>query len=320
VWNVQIKEIEGRFGGKGLSYAEFVERADDRAIRTGFEAAKKAFGADIAQSYVNHLAGPDDEALADDRLREAYVRTAALATVKEVRDKVDLEALELTNRLFAEHRVGIKGLPDVRQQEYENIRAMTTDPQRGMLRPPRTRIEGFSVLDENGLVAPVTLVPLHLMSDGSGQFPLTSLNKWEREIVLAELARPNVRGWYRNPSGAAVDSLAIAYRDDDTGNWRSMHPDFVFFHEVGGTVVASILDPHGHHLEDALMKLKALARFASTYGAAFHRIEAVAEVDGRMKVIDMKNDTIRESVLIARRSAVDLYRSTIAVEYVSNRH
>ena len=62
------------------------------------------------------------------------------------------------------------------------------------------------------------------MSDEGGQFPLTSFNKWEREIVLAELARPNVRGWYRNPSRAAVDSLGIAYRDDDTGNWRSMHP------------------------------------------------------------------------------------------------
>ena len=55
--------------------------------------------------------------------------------------------------------------------------------------------------------------------------------------MLAELARPNVRGWYRNPPRAAVDSLGIAYRDDD-GNWRSMHPDFVFFNEVGGKIVA----------------------------------------------------------------------------------
>jgi type III restriction enzyme len=236
-----------------------------------------------------------------------------------VRDKVDLETLELTGRLFAEHRVAIKELPDVRQQEYEDIRAMTTDPQKGVLRPPRTRIEGFSLVEEDGLIAPVPLVPLHLMSDGGGQFPLTSLNKWEREIVLAELARPNVRGWYRNPSRAAVDSLGIAYRDDDTGNWRSMHPDFVFFHEVGGKIVASILDPHGHRLDDALMKLKALARFAGTYGEAFHRIEALTEVDGRMKVIDMKIDAVREAVLVAKQSPVDLYRSNIAVDYGSKR-
>jgi hypothetical protein len=319
VWGVHVKEIKGRFGEKGLTYAEFVERADDRAIRTGFEAAKKAFGADIAQSYVNHLAGPDDQASNDDGLREAYVRAAALAIVKEVRDKVDLEALELTGRLFAEHRVAIKELPDVRQQEYEDIRAMTTDPQTGVLRPPRTRIEGFSVVDEDGQIASAPLAPLHLMSDESGQFPLASLNNWERDVVLAELARPSVRGWYRNPSRASVDSLGIAYRDDDTGNWRSMHPDFVFFHEVGGKIVASILDPHGHHLDDALMKLKALARFAGTYGEAFHRIEALAEVDGRMKVIDMKIDAVCESVIIAKQSAVELFRSTIGVDYGSKK-
>lgn len=320
VWDVHIKEIEGRFGKTGLSYAEFVERADDRAIRSGFELAKKAFGADIAQSHVNHLAGPDDEGADDDGLRDAYVRATALATIKEVRDKVDAEALELTDRLFAQHRVAIKELPDVRQQEYEDIRAMATTPQKGVLRPPRTRIEGFSVVEENGQIAAAQLAPLHMMSDSGGQFPLASLNTWERQVVLAELGRPNVRGWYRNPPRAAVDSLGIAYRDDATGNWRSMHPDFVFFHEVGGKTVASILDPHGHHLEDALMKLKALATFAGTYGNAFYRIEALAEVDGRMKVIDLKVEAVREAVLVSKQSAVDLYRSSIAVDYELNGH
>jgi hypothetical protein len=314
VWDVHVKEIAGRFGSKGLSYSEFVERADDRAIRTGFEAAKKAFGGDIAQSYVNHLAGPDDEASHDDGLREAYVRTAALATLKEVRDKVDREALELTDRLFAQHRVAIKALPDVRQQEYEDIRAMATDPQKGVLRPPRTRIEGFSI-EEAGQIAAAPLAPLHLMSDENGQFPLTSLNSWEREVVLAEISRPSVRGWYRNPSRAAVDSLGIAYRDDTTGNWRSMHPDFVFFHEVGGKIVASIVDPHGHHLDDAVMKLKALATFARTYGEAFHRIEALAEFDGRLKVIDMKIEAVRESVLVSNQTAIEIYSSSLAVDY-----
>lgn len=314
VWYVHIKEIAGRFGKTGLTYGEFVERADDRAIRTGFEAAKKAFGADVAQSYVNHLAGPDDDEADDDGLREAYVRAAALATVKEVRDKVDVEALELTERLFAEHRVAIKGLPDIRQQEYEDIRAMATDPQKGVLRPPRTRIEGFSV-EEDGQLAAAPLAPLHLMSDEDGQFPLTSLNSWERSVVVAELARANVRGWYRNPSRAAVDSLGIAYRDDDTGNWRSMHPDFVFFHEVSGEIVASIVDPHGHHLDDAGMKLRALATFAGEYGDAFHRIEALAEIDGRMKAIDMKIAAVREAVLHGKDSPVDIYRSNIGVEY-----
>ena len=39
------------------------------------------------------------------------------------------------------------------------------------------------------------------------------------------------------------------------------------------------------------MKLKALARFAGAHGNAFHRVEALAEVHGRMTVIDMKVET-----------------------------
>lgn len=314
VWEVHVKEIEGRFGKTGLTYTEFIERADDRAIRSGFEAAKKAFGADVAQSYVNYLAGPDDDDTDDDGLREAYVRAAALATAKEVRARVDVEALELTNKLFAEHRVALKGLPDVRQQEYEDIRALATDPQLGTLRPPRTRVEGFSV-EVGGQLVSAPLAALHIMSDEDGQFPLTSLNNWERQVVLAELTRPNVKGWYRNPSRAAVDSLGIAYRDDATGNWRSMHPDFVFFHEVRGEIVASIIDPHGHHLDDADMKLRALAKFAAEYGASFQRIEALAEVEGRMKIIDMQVSAVRDAVLAGRESPVDIYRSDVSIEY-----
>jgi type III restriction enzyme len=313
IWDVHVQEIAGRFGKPGLTYTEFVERADDRAIRTGFENAKKAFGADIAQSYVNHRAGPDTPEADDDGLREAYVLTAALANVKEAREKVDFEALELTNKFFAENRVAVKGLPDVRQQEYEDIRAMATDPQKGTLRKPRTRIEGFSV-EVDGQIEAAVLAPLHLMSDEEGQFPLTSLNNWEHDVVAAELARPNVLGWYRNPSRASVDSLGIAYRDGD-GNWRSMHPDFVFFHEVSGDVVASIVDPHGHHLDDAASKLKALAKFAIDFGGAFHRIESVAEVDGSMKVIDLQKVTARDAVLAGKLSPIDLYRSDISANY-----
>lgn len=315
VWDVHIQEIAGRFGKAGLTYTESIERADDRAIRTGFEAAKKAFGADIAQSYVDHLAGEDDPDADDDGLREAYVKTSALATIKEVRHRVDIEALELTDKLFAEHRLAIKALPDARQQEFEDIRAMATEPQRGSLRSPRTRIEGFSVEDEAGQILPADLAPLHLMSDDNGKFPLTTLNKWERQIVREELKRAEVLAWYRNPSRAAFDSLSIAYRDNTTANWRTMHPDFVFFHEIDGKVVASIIDPHGHHLDDALMKLQALAAFAAKYGTAFHRIEAVAEVDGSLRVLDMQESVVRDTVMVGGKSALEMYKSDVSGNY-----
>ena len=316
VWDVHVQEISGRFGGTtGLSYKQYVERADDRAIRSDFEAARKAFGADISQSYVNHLAGPDDDA-DDDGLRDAYVRAAALANVKEVREKVDAEALELTQRLFAEHRVDIKTLSDTRQQEYEDINAMATEPQRGNLRPPRTRIEGFTVEDADGQLASAPVAPLHLMSDEEGQFPLASLNDWERTVVATEIGRPQARAWYRNPPRATFDSLGVAYRGSE-GTWRSMHPDFVFFHEVTGEVVASIVDPHGHHLVDTAIKLKALAAFAATYGDEFHRIESLSEADGQMRVLDMLAPHVRDAVLAGKNSPVELYKSALSAPYDS---
>lgn len=314
VWAVEIQQIEGHFGKTGLKYAEFVERADDRSIRAGFEAAKKAFGADVAQSYVNHLAGPDEEGADDDGLRDAFVRATALATVKEIRAKVDAEAIEITAQVFYDHRVAIRGLSDDRQQEYDEIRAMSTEPQRGELRSPRTCVEGFSVeVDGEFVAAPAA--PLHLMADSNRLFPLTTLNSWERKTVETELARPNIVAWYRNPARAAADSLGIAYQDVGTANWRSMHPDFVFFHDVGGRVVASIVDPHGHHLPDAKQKLRALAQFAAKYGPHFHRIESLAEVDGKMRVIDLKPANVRETILRGSDTAQALYKSDIAADF-----
>ncbi len=314
VWAIEVQQIAGRVGKTGLTYTEFVERADDRAIRSGFEGAKKAFGADVAQSYVNHLAGPDADD--DDDLREAFVRVAALATVKEAREKVDQDATEITATWFAEHRVAIKGLSDERKQTYEEIRAMAVRPERTDLSRPRTRLENYAVVDEVGDVGIAPLAPLHLMSDEKGDFPLSSLNEWERQVVQAELARDGVRGWYRNPPRQALDSLGVAYRDA-SGNWRSMHPDFVFFHEVKGEMRASIIDPHSHHLDDADANLKALAVFAVQYRSHFHRIEALSAVNGQMKVLDLQLDSVNDVVLAGTQSAIDLYKSDLALVYDS---
>lgn len=312
VWRVDVQQILGTSGSKKLTYRDFSMRADDRAIRSAFEEAKKAFGADIAQSYVNYLAGADEEE--DDGLRDAYVKTAALSMIKEIREKVDIEASELVDRWFAQHRVSIKSLPDVRQQDYEEIRAMTILPQKGELGRPRSRMEDYKILEADDQIALAPLANLHLMSDEAGMFPLSSLNAWERKVVDVELKRPGALGWYRNPPRPAVDSLGIAYRDTK-GNWRSMHPDFVFFHEVGGEVKASIVDPHGTHLDDAVVKLKALAEFAKKFGAAFHRIEAVAVAGSSMMVLDMTIPAVRDGVLYEDKPAAEFYRPDFAVEF-----
>lgn len=161
------------------------------------------------------------------------------------------------------------------------------------------------------------MVARHLMSDAEGMCPIGALNSWEREVVAMELARPGSVGWYRNPPRQTVDSLGVAYREQ-VGNWRSMHPDFIFFNEVKGVVRPSIVDPHGHHLEDSLVKLQALAKFARIFGGRFHRIEADTKLGPSMRILDLTIPDVRDAIF-AGRKPIDLYQSTLAIDYDSGR-
>lgn len=311
IWAVRGQSISGRVGHDGLTYMDFVEKADDRAIAVGFADAKKAFGADVAQSYVNHLTASDDD---DDSLRDAYVTTSALAIIPDVREGIDREADKLASEWFAQYRVAIKGLSDERQQEYADIQALATEPQLGSLTRPRNRIEDYIEVDEEGQQSQAPLIDRHLMSDNDGMCPIGSLNAWERQVVMRELDRPECVGWYRNPPRQSVDSLGVPYRDE-VGNWRSMHPDFIFFSQVGGRVVPSIVDPHGHHLEDSLVKLQGLARFAQEFTGQFHRIEAVSKVGSILKTLDLTQPFVQDSILAGKGTAMEFYESEVAIAY-----
>lgn len=308
---VHVQTLTGRTGESGVQYSTRSVAADDRAIRSALDEAKRVFGADVARSYVNHLV---DEAGGDDDLREAYVRTSALATVKPLREKVDRDADELVGRWFSEHRVAILGLTDDRRQEYEDIRSLATEPQMGDLRRPRNRLEDFVVVSKDGQTQVAPLVPKHLMSDAAGAFPIGSLNSWEQEVVNRELARPDCVAWYRNPSHNGVDALTAAYRDP-VGDWRSMHPDFVFFNRVDGQIRPSLVDPHGQHLEDSIVKLRGLANYAERYGDAFHRIETVVKDGAKWKVLDLKRADVRSEVATHAGDVLELYRLPLANDY-----
>ena len=75
-----------------------------------------------------------------------------------------------------------------------------------------------------------------------------------------------------------------------------MRPDFLFFSDLDGKIVVSIVDPHSHHLADALPKLKGLAEFAAEFGNEFHRIEAISQLDGQTRVLDMQIPAVRAVV------------------------
>jgi len=312
VWTVHGETVKGQAGATP-SYEEFAEIADDRAIRDVYSAASRILSAALAGSYVDHLTGPDDPDADDDGLRDAYVRVAALSLIPEIAQELDREADKLAETWLGKYRVEIKDLSDERQAIYNDIRAMSTVPQRMTITRPKVAVVETKAYDADGNPIPLPTRPKHLLADEEGNYPVDTLNDWEIAVLDREMGRTRAVAWYRNPSRASQDSLGIAYSDGD-GAWRMMRPDFLFFGDRDGKIAVSIVDPHSHHLADALPKLKGLAEFAAMFGGEFHRIEAISQLDGQSRVLDMQNSAVRIAVAKAT-DAKALYGSVVAENY-----
>jgi type III restriction enzyme len=79
-------------------------------------------------------------------------------------------------------------------------------------------------------------------------------------------------------------------------------------------VVADIVDPHGLYLADALPKLQGLALYAEVHAKAYRRIESVAEVKGKKRVLDLTREDVRQAIAGAK-DAAGLFVGTLASDY-----
>lgn len=308
-----ILQVEGEtlvvriVGGEVRERKQFVEAADELSVDADFKAACRVLTADLARKYADHLA---KEAEGDDGLFDAHVMVAALARVEEMSDEFDQEADRLAKNWFGKYRVAIKGLSDERRTVYDEIKGMSPEAQVTEIKRPRIRTEETENADGSKLETRTG----HLMSDPDGDFPTGSLNQWEIEVLDREMSRPGFQAWYRNPSRPSGDALTVVYQNTQ-GRWCRMCPDFVFFHGDRQSVKVSIVDPHGHHLADALPKLRGLAEFAATHGEPFHRIESVARVnDDALRVLDLTDPETRKAITVAEDIQA-LYLSGAASDY-----
>lgn len=309
VLTMEGEEIRGRIGG-GLSYTAFAVSADPRAIEDYYRAATRVLSPALCASYVNHLVGPNGDV---DDLLDAHISVASLGRVPEIAQAVEAEADQLARQWLAQTRVARKGLTDERQAEYDVLEAMSTSPSPILLTVPKTAQLDTKVRHPDGTEENLPTRPMHIMSAEDGMVPI-NLNDWERQVLDSEMKQSGFQGWYRNPDRAVAESLAIAYKDE-SGDWKALRPDFVFFNtDHAGRVVVDLVDPHGHHLSDALPKLRGLADFAESFADDFRRIESVAETGGRLRVLDLTKPTVRQAVRDAA-SAKALYESDIAVDY-----
>ncbi len=311
VLTVEGKTLNADMQQQKKSFENFVEEADYTVIEDAYRRAARALSPAITKTYAEHLAAktnsdPDEF---EEALMDAHTDIAALGLISDVKNYLDSEADALAKKWFDEYRVHIKDLSDERQEAYRQIQAWSTEPQNVAITKPTSWMEASMIREADGTEKPIPTYENHLLCNENGAFP-AELNLWERAVLEKEASRSGFMAWYRNPARSSQDSLGVAYLLNE--QYKIVRPDFIFFSEKSdGSVVADIVDPHGHHFADALPKLKGLAKYAEENGHHYRRIEAVAEIDKQLKILDLTDANVRSAVVNAQ-DAKSLYQSSIA--------
>jgi len=312
VLTVEGQTLVGDIATGGTSFNAFVEAADYAVIEDAYRRAGQIISRDLATSYADHLAKQNEDAEDEiDALIEAQTDIAALGLVGAVKVRLEQAAEALANEWLVEYQAAIGKLTDKRQEAYREISELSATPFDVRLTKPSSRLQPTKAL-EGGKETELPRFEKHLLCDDAGMCP-DELNRWETKVQSAEMQREGRIGWYRNPSRTSQDSLGIVY--DYAGQAAIMRPDFLFFSEdSNGSIIVDVIDPHGDHLADSLPKLRGLADYVEKHGADYGRIEAVAEIEGNYRALDLKLVEVREMV---RRvfSAKEAYLDPLSTVY-----
>lgn len=248
-----------------------------RNIDDLFKRGRRTLGDAAAKWYWDKLC--DDGADPD----EAKIYVAALADDDSVPKALEAAAKQLVDTWRTKHNGAIAELPDAKRALFFNIWQQSKAPEQvTMLMPSQ-----ITASDDG------ERWKLHLYANGKATFP-AKFTGWELDVIKAELEKPSLVAWYRNPTGGLA-ALAVPYTQ--SGVARTIYPDFVFFHEIDGEIVVDIVDPHRPDAGDAGPKWTGLANFASTHANSFRRVVAVIEsTDKKLLSLDMKNPAVAVAI------------------------
>lgn len=278
-----------------------ISEADRDILDAAKGNAGRAIYGPLVESYIAYLSKkeiPEDEDALVLAIQRAQIRVSAMSRVDTIVSRLKEEARKITTELSDEYRVLISEATDYRQSVYKQLLSQASEPLETTLSKPTKWVASTykaRMDDRNNILDPVKLdrYDKHLMVAQDGKYP-EDFNTWEKFVLETEMNRKNAVCWIRNRRHA-TQALAIGYKAGES--WSILHPDFLFFHEVQGEVKASIIDPHGDYLADALPKLRGLSRFVLQYGMAFHRIEAVAKIDRKnYMMLDLQDSKVRERI------------------------
>jgi type III restriction enzyme len=292
----------------------FQAEADVVVVDDAYRRAARILSPDIARTYTELRAkrNPDAEDDFEAALLEAREDIAAIGLLENLQLAYDAEAMKASDAWLAKYKDKVKKLTDDRQEVYRSISAFSREPQDVDLAQPKSWLEATAIRDASGKESAIPTHEHHLLCDDQGHFP-ANLNGWETTILKTETQRPGFKFWYRNPKLPGQDSLGIAYKDGD--EVKIVRPDFLFFSvDKNKKVVVDIVDPHGTHLSDSLPRLKGMAAYAMKHSQDFRRVEVIAELKGKMRVLDLTDAAVRDGIMSAR-NAKELFEGPLAKDY-----
>ena len=242
---------------------------DARGVRILMKRAEAVLPQGLANQYVKRLAERDDQ------VRIAQLTTIALAVDPSLPSALKNRASHIVEQWFKDYGSAISRLPAPEQERFDRIKRESDRPLLTTITLPSNKTESSSG----------TPWQRHILSDADGLYR-TELLAWEEHVLRTELDA-GVVAWYRNPA-TGRHSLQIPYTTAD--GIKGMAPDFIFVDRVAGELRASLVDPHGTYLADAVDKLKGLAQYAAEHADAYHRIQSIALLDDEYLMLNHQDE------------------------------
>ena len=260
-----------------------------------FKIADRQLKDGLGRSYWDYLTTDDDDAL------DTQITVAALGTLPETADAADTAAGNQVAAWLKQFGKAISTLPDARRAVYDRIRGEAQSPELRTVNAPKLEEDAVPVLVGEDSDAAVRRVladtanrwERHLVtSETDDRYWAAFSSSWETKVVRTELDGGAV-WWYRNPQSGSK-SLTIPY--EDGGRTRGLHPDFIFWHDVAGELVPSIVDPHGQNQRDSEPKLRGLIAYAAEHGTSYRAINPVIVIGTTYWALALQHPNVRSSV------------------------
>ena len=306
------KSLKTNLKDQKKSFDEFVEDADYTVINDAFRRAARGLSPDLAKTYANYLAEKNDDTDSkEEALMEAHTDIAGMGLVTNIQTNLDTAADSIAKQWLYDHKAAINKLSDERKETYRVLRGWSKEPVDIELVKPNSWMVPTTVI-ENKIESTIPLLEKHIMSNSEKLFP-AYLNHWETHVFETESKKEKFVAWYRNPSNASQESLGISYTENK--EYAILRPDFIFFSKKDDkSIEANIIDPHGFHLSDALLKLKGMVEYSVAHGDLYTRIWAIAKVGDKFRSLNLKNLDVQTAIKKAE-NAKSLYEGILANDY-----